>query len=250
MDTILLFSEFTTVPYNPDSFLFFVCVSLANSFCFIRQKVKCPFLLLRLQKGPQFLRPFVGLFYLKIFSLAWAPKSFFNWRKFEGAKCRPGLLICQCLSLFRALGCTISTDLELNLVRFSLTFWSRESGAQWGLSQIEGDRFTNPTVTCTDAHQFDVAAVLFLWGPRILMQVLAPVSDRCDQRLHELFPLETTAVAEANGWQRCHWAPWERSAWPSSASGRAFKLDANNPTGWVLVAIASVLEMGGTQEGE
>lgn len=98
-------------------------------------------------------------------------------------------------------------------------------------------------MTCADAHQFDVAAVLSLWGPGVLMQVQAPVSDRCDQRLHELFPLETTAVAEANGWQRCLWALWERSAWLSSASGRAFKLDENNPTGWVLVATASVLEM-------
>lgn len=104
-------------------------------------------------------------------------------------------------------------------------------------------------MTCVDAHQFDVAAVPCLWGPRVLMQVLVPLSDRCDQRPRELFPLETTAVAKANGWQRCHRALWEQSAWPSSASGRALKLDENNPRGWVLVAIASILEVGSTQEG-
>lgn len=104
-------------------------------------------------------------------------------------------------------------------------------------------------MTCVNAHQFDVAAVSSLWGPRVLMQVLVPLSDRCDQRPCELFPLETTAVAKANGWQRCHWALWEQSAWPSSASGRAFKLDENNPRGWVSVAIASILEAGSAQEG-
>lgn len=105
-------------------------------------------------------------------------------------------------------------------------------------------------MTYVDAHPFDVAAVLSLWGPHVLMQVLAPVSDRCDQRLHELFPLETTAVAEANGWQRCPWALWEPSAWPSSASGRSFKLDENNPCDGVLVATANIPEMGSTQKGE
>lgn len=114
---------------------------------------------------------------------------------------------------------------------------------------MDGSRLINPTETCADAHQSDLAAVLSLWGPHVLMQVLAPVSDRCDQRLHELFPLETTAVAEANGWQRCHWALWEQSAWPSSTSGRTFKLDENNLRGWVLVATASVQEMGSAQEG-
>lgn len=96
----------------------------------------------------------------------------------------------------------------------------------------------DPTVTCVDAPQFDIAAFLSLWGLGVLMQVLAPVSDRCDQRPHELFPLETTAVAEANGWQRCYWALWEQSVWLSSTSGRAFKFDENNPRGWVLVSTA------------
>lgn len=115
---------------------------------------------------------------------------------------------------------------------------------------MEGNKLTSPSVTCVDAQQFDVAAVLALWGPRVLMQVLVPMSDRCDQRPHELFPLETTAVAEANGWQRCHWALWEKSAWPSSASGRAFKFGENNLKACILVATASVLEMGSTQEGD
>lgn len=43
----------------------------------------------------------------------------------------------------------------------------------------------NPTVACVDAHRFDVAALPSLWGPCVLMQVLVPVSDRCDQRPRE-----------------------------------------------------------------
>lgn len=70
------------------------------------------------------------------------------------------------------------------------------------------------------------------------MQVLVPVSDRCNQRPPELFPLETTAVAEANGWQHCQWALWEQFTWLSLISGRAFQLDENHPRALVLVVIA------------
>lgn len=78
------------------------------------------------------------------------------------------------------------------------------------------------------------------------MQVLVPGSDRCDQRLHELFPLETTAVAEANGWQRCPGLSGNSPLGHLQPQERAFQPDENNSAGWVWVATESAPETEST----